>query len=354
MARRRQICTFAYALQLPTVSDAVYQRGAYFVRKMNDRPKDYYKYAVFIGSEDVSDFLCATGQITKAKTIVNQLYKAFPSQTKVSPDLKPILERLKRKYGIKLRPDYERRQRRMGSRAYVKFGKGKERGISLEQELKNRLESIRGRVGPESSLRDIRRARRLAEDVLNTLEANSELVQDLGERLQLEVETEEVILKLNEQLEAKRRKTTARKKKGTLTAQQVQDLLRAGITCERDPSEVVAELAKAPQRPNVKEAIAILKGTRCRKEANKEAQAQRAQRPIEQELLTRAKAKEILDSFQSVKISEHIQFANFTKDRVKQAFKDGRNRRTLLKQLDKLIENRNNGIIPDYGIRRVL
>jgi histone acetyltransferase (RNA polymerase elongator complex component) len=127
------------------------------------------------------------------------------------------------------------------------------------------------------------------------------------------------------------------KGKGTLTAKQVQDLLRAGITCERDPSEVVAELAKAPQRPNVKEAIAILKGTRCRKEANKEAQAQRAQRQVEQVLLTRKQANDIIEQFLSIKDTDTKAFAQFTKDRVLQEFKQGRNRKALIKQLDELI-----------------
>tara|TARA_R110002110_G_scaffold296225_4_gene510453 strand:- start:360 stop:1028 length:669 start_codon:yes stop_codon:yes gene_type:complete len=77
-------------------------------------------------------------------------------------------------------------------------------------------------------------------------------------------------------------------------------------------------------------------------------------RPKARDLLTPAKAKEILDQFQSVKIGDHITYAEFTKKRVIAEYADLRNTRTLIKQLDKLIQNRKAGIIPNYGIRRVL
>ena len=97
---KRKICNFANASAETTRKGAIYQRGQYYVEMKTDRARDPFKYAIFINDS----LLGFTGQLENAKRFCQSVYLALPFETDVNESMKDILERLRKKYKIRLRP----------------------------------------------------------------------------------------------------------------------------------------------------------------------------------------------------------------------------------------------------------
>jgi len=263
----KNICSFAFALSQPTVEDALFQRGGYYVKDLSGTKRDRYRYGIFLGDS----MLAATGQLLKAKRTVNRLYRDHPFNIdlgqlnkKQRDEIEATLNKLKRRDGLKLRDDYRKRQMRK-PKNLKKFG-SKKRGIAFAEEIQNRLQAIQDRIKRATTITKLQKLRTSVEDTLLEMSQNEALYISPGEKQLNEEKAANVIIKIMDAIAARRRTDKPKKAKpeNRLSASQVNDLLRDGITCTRDPQTVVNELKEAEQTKKVIEAIEILENTRCR------------------------------------------------------------------------------------------
>ncbi len=84
--RRRSLCNYANASNETNRSDAIYQRGQYWIKKNNDRQGDRRRYGVYINDSLIG----LGGSLVRVKRFVNDMYKAYPFETDVNEGLTKV------------------------------------------------------------------------------------------------------------------------------------------------------------------------------------------------------------------------------------------------------------------------
>ena len=103
-------CAYAYATTQPIASNAIYQRGRYYVTD-NTGKKDKYRYNIFFADLDGNIHLLGlTGTIDNAKRYTNSMYHAMPMAITLVETQTEQAEKLGKKYRVRLRPEKKEKQ----------------------------------------------------------------------------------------------------------------------------------------------------------------------------------------------------------------------------------------------------
>lgn len=283
---KRKICNFANASAETTRKGAIYQRGQYYVEMKTERARDPFKYAIFINDS----LLGFTGQLANAKRFCQSVYLALPFETDVNESMKDVLERLRKKYKIRLRPSLKpNKQKKVKAAAKPKAqakpkakpkAKAKLSVLNVNRKdleyvkLADEIEQVKEDIANSNifTISDFNRVIRIQKRINDEFGRDAQLRREneanlttMMVKMNLDVLPTDEIVSLDE-LRSKKQAKKIKDERPAITAKNLKAIINRVFQCELTSSEGLEELADFKETKAVKDAKATIKGVKCRAE----------------------------------------------------------------------------------------